>query len=69
MKCKCGSSVKPYMAEHVIIRPHMTPGGKMKIPYPYCTSARHAKSYFRLSDVVQVTTFTEEWKRRFLTLI
>ena len=31
--------------------PHMTPGGKMKIPNPYCTSARHAYSYPRVPIV------------------
>ena len=28
--------------------PHMTPGGKMKIPNPYCTSTRHVQSYPRV---------------------
>ena len=31
--------------------PHMIPGGKMKIPKPYCTSARYAKSYPGVSIV------------------
>ena len=55
----------------------MTSGRKMKIPNPYCTSARHALNHileFQLStpenvDVVQVTNFTEKWKHRFSTLI
>ena len=54
---------------------HMTSGRKMKIPNPYCTSARHALNHileFQLStpenvDVVQVTNFTEKWKHRFST--
>ena len=29
----------------------MTPGGKMKIPNPYCTSTRHDQSYPRVSIV------------------
>ena len=31
--------------------PHMTPGGKIKIPNPYCTSTRHDQSYPRVSIV------------------
>ena len=31
--------------------PHMTPGGKMKIPNPYFTSLRHAQSYLRVSII------------------
>ena len=31
--------------------PHMIPGGKMKIPKPYCTSAWYPKSYPRVSIV------------------
>ena len=48
-----------------LFNPHMTQGGKMKIPNPYCTSATH--SYPRVSIVyheksrwiVQLTNFTE----------
>ena len=45
----------------------MTPGGKMNIPNPYCTSARHAHTYveYQLStpenvDVVQLTNFRDK---------
>ena len=31
--------------------PHLTPGDKMKIPKPYCTSTRHSQSNQRVSIV------------------
>ena len=42
----------------------MTPGGKMYIPNPYCTSASHTQSYPNISldvdvHVVEVTNFTD----------
>ena len=66
-KClKWSSSDKPYMTENVIVRPSHDPLGKIKIPNPYCISARHAKSYSSVSimstpeklDAVQVANFT-----------
>ena len=54
--------------------PHMTPGGKMKIPNPYCTSARDAQSYPSVSIVYSCKCTCSSRdnlyrKRRFTTLI
>ena len=61
------------MTENVIVSlfdPHMIPWGKMKIPNPYCTSARQTYHILEVQlstpesvVVVQVTNFTEKWKR------
>ena len=51
MKCRWISSDKPFMTKQSFIDPHMTPGDKMKIPNPYCKSARHVQSYPRVSFV------------------
>ena len=52
----------------------MTPGGKMKIPNPYCTSAKDAQSYSSVSIVYscKCTCSSRDKlyrKRRFTTLI
>ena len=39
------------MKENVIVRPSYDPRGKMQIPNPYCTSAKHAQSYPSISIV------------------
>ena len=57
--------------------PHLIPVGKMKISNPYCTSARHAQSYPKVSSVFswqcRCTSsdklFLKKKKRRFSILI
>ena len=43
------------MTENVIVRPSYDPRGKMQIPNPYCTSAKHAQSYPKVSIVFSWT--------------
>ena len=56
--------------------PHMTQGGKIKIPNPYCTSARLAQSYPRVLIINSWTcrcsssdNLYRKKERRFSTLI
>ena len=50
--CRCSSTDKLYRKiETSFFDPDLTPRDKMKIPKPFCTSARHTKSYPKLSFV------------------
>ena len=57
LKCRWSTSDKPYTTKKSMFDPHMTQGGKMKIPNPYCTtstvSANHVPSYPRISIVLK----------------
>ena len=51
LKCRWSSSDKPFMIEKVIVQSSYDFRGKMKMPNPYCKSARHAHSYPGVSIV------------------